>query len=534
MRPEDRDRILVEVTSRITEHYTQLARGAPDGFLEELVNDTLYHEKLRLGTENPKDPATRRYKAFYAAMQRELKGASSHVLQRMVSDLARHFAQEVVGNFNRRVYRLSTRVIPVGLSALLGASSLPGMFSRPGDGNLLDRHLEVRGELDAVRALLGKGTLLVVPTHSSNLDSIVLGYSAFKESIPPLLYGAGLNLFTNPLISFFMRNLGAYRVDRKKKSRIYKDVLKQYSVCALQMGYHSLFFPGGTRSRSGAVEQKLKKGLLGTAMEAYVRNLMDGKPSPSIYIVPCTISYKLVLEAETLIGDHLQDVGRSRYIITDDEFSRPRRIYDFFRNLVSLDDNIVITYSRPMDVLGNPVDDRGRSRDPRGRPVDPSTYVTRGGEPVMDPQRDREYTSELARLIAQNYLGSNVIMSTNLVASAVDSLLRRSNPGMDRYRLLHTGGDQQSFPMSQVHAETGRQLKALGTCPGPRPILGDDLLSDDIQEIVSDAIRHFSIYHTRPAVERRGDRLFHMDRNLLLYYGNRLKGYRLDGQAASR
>ena len=42
-----------------------------------------------------------------------------------------------------------------------------------------------------------------------------------------------------------------------------------------------------------------------------------------MFIVPATLSFQLVLEAETLIDDFLKEVGKSRYIITDDEFASP-------------------------------------------------------------------------------------------------------------------------------------------------------------------------------------------------------------------
>ena len=42
--------------------------------------------------------------------------------------------------------------------------------------------------------------------------------------------------------------------------------------------------------------------------QAYVNNLRNGRPRPNLYILPCTLSYKLVLEAETLIEDHLNVV----------------------------------------------------------------------------------------------------------------------------------------------------------------------------------------------------------------------------------
>ena len=53
-----------------------------------------------------------------------------------------------------------------------------------------------------------------------------------------------------------MHNLGAYRVDRRLKHGLYKDVLKTYSCVLIERGYHSLFFPGGTRSRIGGVERR--------------------------------------------------------------------------------------------------------------------------------------------------------------------------------------------------------------------------------------------------------------------------------------
>ena len=82
------------------------------------------------------------------------------------------------------------------------------------------------------------------------MDSPAIGLRpACARGLPPTTYGAGKNLFSNPFISFFMRNLGAYRVDRRLRFELYKDVLKEYSTVLLEHGYHSLFFPGGTRCR---------------------------------------------------------------------------------------------------------------------------------------------------------------------------------------------------------------------------------------------------------------------------------------------
>jgi hypothetical protein len=81
-------------------------------------------------------------------------------------------------------------------------------------------------------------------------------------------------------------------------------------------------------------------------------------------------------------------------------------------------------------------------------------------------------------------------------------------------------------PAPELCAETERVLDALRG-EGDRPRLGPDLSHRDTSAIVDDALRHFGSYHTHPAAVRRSDRIFHEDRGLLYYYGNRLRGYDL-------
>ncbi|MFO0006916.1 MAG: 1-acyl-sn-glycerol-3-phosphate acyltransferase, partial [bacterium] len=86
--------------------------------------------------------------------------------------------------------------------------------------------IRVQGEVELLARLGAKHTLVLAPTHLSNLDSPLLGYALYAAGLPPVIYGAGLNLFSNPAMAFFMRRLGAYTVDRRKKHELYKDVLK--------------------------------------------------------------------------------------------------------------------------------------------------------------------------------------------------------------------------------------------------------------------------------------------------------------------
>jgi glycerol-3-phosphate O-acyltransferase len=96
---------------------------------------------------------------------------------------------------------------------------------------------------------------------------------------------------------------------------------------------------------------------------------------------------------------------------------------------------------------------------------------------------------------------------------------------MDLYRLLRTGGNAPAVPLDELAEETDRVLAAVRRLPSP-PRLSEEL-EQDPRSIVDDALRAYGCYHKRPAAVRRGDRIFHEDRNLLLFYGNRLRGYDL-------
>ncbi len=104
---------------------------------------------------------------------------------------------------------------------------------------------------------------------------------------------------------------GAYRVDRRLKHGLYKDVLKTYSCVLIERGYHSLFFPGGTRSRSGGVERKLKLGLAGTGRRGHGAHGGGRASTRPVFFVPATINYLLTLEAETLVDDFLSGGGQA-------------------------------------------------------------------------------------------------------------------------------------------------------------------------------------------------------------------------------
>lgn len=492
------------------------------------LNDAAYHETKRLeGSRRPDDV---KELSEWQRLARSLSRMSDADRRKRLRDLCQRYGWDVAGNFNPRVFQVSTRLLPPIVTALLAPSNFVGMLKTPSKIISLDAlsdKVVVEGPLPKLRALAERGTMVYVPTHLSNMDSIVFGYALERAGLPPATYGAGKNLFTNPLLSYFMHNLGAYRVDRRIRHNLYKDVLKTYSCVLLERGYHSLFFPGGTRSRSGGVERRLKLGLVGSAMEAYARTLSSGRER-RIYFVPATINYMITLEAETLIADFLSEAGKGRFIIEDDESTRLARITAFMNKLLGMSGSVVIRFGEPIDPFGNAVDDEGGSRDRRGRSVDPASYVKNArGEVVIDPARDAQYTRELGEEICKAYTRDTVIMSTHLVASACFARLRSASPAADLFTVVRQR-DAVTVTRDDLAKETVRvrdELLALEREGGARA--SDFVRRASGGDIVERALRAFGGYHSSHVLRPVPEGIVLCDTNLLFYYQNRLAAHGL-------
>lgn len=502
--------ILAEVAERALEK--ALASQSP----EFVLNEVAYRELLRLHKKHPK---VAYWQNIYGSLNRLTRDEQT----RQLATLTQEYAHDVIGHFDPKVYRFATSMVPHIMSLFLDAQ-----LSWRKDS--FQEKVMIEGHVEAARKLSEKGTVILVPTHSSNMDSIAVGWSAFRSGLPPVTYGAGKNLFTNRILSFFMQNLGAYRVDRRIKHELYKTVLKTYSLVILERGFHSLFFPGGTRSRSGLVEQHLKLGLMGTGLEAYINNLRNQKAKPNIYIVPCTINYYLVLEAETLIDDYLKEQGQSRYIIEDDESSKFIKTASYLKKTLQLDASLFIRYCPPMDIFGNLVDDEGTSYDRQGRAIDPSTYVKNwSGEITEDRNRDHEYTREAGRLVAESYLKNNVILSPHLVSYVLFRYMVYINPKLDLYQLIRIGAREAAIQRTDLvrmidafkHFLADQEYKGVLR-------LATTLKNKPADQILDEALKYLQMFYSKEIVFAREDRIHVQDMRLLFFYHNRLRGYHFE------
>ncbi len=517
----------IEVPARVYEYfYEKMRRG--ETTLDQLLSDTLYLERRRLKEEK----TNKRVKAdvqFFKKLNKLLNRGTEEEKKEIFEELVDRYVAEITGHFSKPVYKFATVVLPRAIGLMLNPLSAKKLLEDFPHLPSVEKNIHITGEVELLKTLYEKGTIVLTPTHQSNLDSPIIGYAIYLLGFDPFLYGAGLNLFENPVFSFFMHNLGAYTVDRKKKNEVYLRTLKEYAIFALERGYNMLFFPGGTRSRSGAVEKKLKKGLLGTSIKAYINNLLLEKEKPDIFIVPLNMSYQLVLEAETLIDDFLKESGKSRYIIEDDESSQVEKMALFLSKLVSLDSQIYLRVGKAMDVFGNYVDEDGISYDPKGRKINRVDYLTENGTIVQDEQRDKVYTDELADTILKEFHRNNIVLTNHLTSFVAFEVFRKYHRDIDLFKLVKIGMTYKGIPMKDLAKGVEKVKSALLQLHNDMRIyLSQEVLKGNPVDIINDALRYGSTYHSNAFLYRVGDKVYSDDLAVLFYYHNRLDGYNLE------
>jgi glycerol-3-phosphate O-acyltransferase len=96
------------------------------------------------------------------------------------------------------------------------------------------------------------------------------------------------------------------------------------------------------------------------------------------------------------------------------------------------------------------------------------------------------------------------------------------------YRLLREGQLHTGFLIDAVRSELGLLISGARALQQQGKLLVDDVIAGgDVDDVLSRALVHYAVYHATPAVQRRGTRVFVLNRALLYYYRNRLEGYPL-------
>ena len=493
--------------------------------LRAMLHKTAEMELMRIQKESwrvdPPDEA-----AFWELVAISLADQHHISLPAILNKVVKRYAHEITGKFRISHYRLGQRAVTYTLAQLLNPVSLKGVRSPWRMRARLQEKIHITGAITQLRELARIGTLVMVPTHFSHLDSLVLAWVIHILGLPHFIYGAGLNLFNNKFFSYFMNNLGTYKIDRRKKNSPYLTTLKTYSSLALQWGCHSLFYPGGTRSRSGALEQQLKLGLLGTAFEAQRCNYKSqGRTARKLFVVPVVLNYHCVLEAPKLIKHYLNAQG-----MTSLQTSSSRKLFKRAANFLTNDSSIFVSIGQPMDLLGYTVDEAGNSYDARGKHIDTYLhFLDMDGVTLTGKQYER-HTRALGKAIVKAYYKANCVLSSHLVAFAAFVLIKRQHATLSLQDLLRIPLEELVIPYADLERTFAQLREIILKLYRAGDIQVEPALQTaSLAAMVQQGLYNLGLYHgSRPLLQNQAGDVTTQDLSTLMYYHNKLQGYALE------
>lgn len=148
-----------------------------------------------------------------------------------------------------------------------------------------------KSDIERLRAAAREGTLILLPSHKSHVDYLILSYIFNEQNLPLPLIAAGDNLNFFPMGAVFRRG-GAFFIRRSfRGDRLYAAVVDAYVRRLIRDGYPIELFMEGGRSRTGKLVAP-KFGLLNMLVDAALA--VPERPS---FFVPVSIGYERVIEA---------------------------------------------------------------------------------------------------------------------------------------------------------------------------------------------------------------------------------------------
>jgi glycerol-3-phosphate O-acyltransferase len=195
---------------------------------------------------------------FRAGLE-DIPGATLENAEKMLDELATGWS------------RFSVDLIPT-----LGRA----IFSRGFDPNIdYDR-----AEIEVMRGGLEDHPAVLLFSHRSYLDGVIVPVAMQENRLPPVHTFAGINLSFG-LMGPLLRRSGAIFIRRKLDDPLYKYVLRQFVGYIVEKRFNLSWSIEGTRSRTGKMLPP-KLGLLSYVADAY----LDGR-SDDILLQPVSISF---------------------------------------------------------------------------------------------------------------------------------------------------------------------------------------------------------------------------------------------------
>ena len=277
--------------------------------------------------------------------------------------------------------------------------------------------------LDLVREAGKDSCLILIPSHKSHVDYLVLSYLFYHYGLVPPHIAAGVNLSFFPMGPLFRRS-GAFFIRRSFKGEdLYPVVFKEYLVHLMSQGYPIEFFIEGTRSRTGKLV-KPRYGMLEMILQAYTTGRV-----PSVRIVPISVGYEKIIESEAYKKELLGAQKKKESIA----------------GLLKTPKILTSRY--------------GRLNVQFGKPIDLGDYFERYDLPKIDPSA-QELTPLMVRLAHRIIYDINHVTAVTPTALVALVLLNSTTRHIERDRLLHDVGFVLRFLLKHIpHVRLSKALE---------------------------------------------------------------------------
>ena len=273
----------------------------------------------------------------------------------------------------------------------------------------LFQSIEVRG-LTRVAEIMGRNPVVIVPSHRSYFDFLLLSWLFYDHYMVPPHIAARENMAFFPFGHIF-RRAGAFFLRRSFTAPMYQEVFRAYISYLVREGFPQEFFIEGGRSRTGrSLAPKL--GMLGWNVDA----LLDSGRR-DLYFVPVAITYERLVE-ERAMASELSGVKKS-----DENFRGLLRARKLLRGHWG---GATVCFDTPISLAGA----MGGDRD-----------TLRGTAPE-NRRAKRVFVQSFADRIVERINAVSVVNATSVAAAAFLGVGRR---GLRRDELLSHMNDLVSL-----------------------------------------------------------------------------------------
>ncbi|KAJ9460740.1 Glycerol-3-phosphate acyltransferase [Diplonema papillatum] len=274
----------------------------------------------------------------------------------------------------------------------------------------------------------GKRALVLIPSHRSYMDFLVVSYLMYTWGLPVPHICAGEDFLQMSVVSSLLRGSGAFFMRRSfKGDKLYATLFREYTRLLATDGRVIEFFIEGARSRLGKTMPP-KLGILKIMYESLIEAVQSGNSDfVDVVFVPVSLSYDKVLEAGVYLREFTGEkkppetlsnlvasasILRNQFGTLNVTVGKPISLADFVLNGDRGGTRSLPGLTRPVALIRDRPDRQPDKRYDQNEPLETAVAA-------MTANRHREVLASLAYRITADLQSGLVVTPTSLLSAAL-------------------------------------------------------------------------------------------------------------------